>query len=138
MVLKSIPKSKFLTFFGLPVHSALRQRANFIFPSSNRTFCTPWSSFEKFSIKKIFIKNHCISPRYDAFSNRGRTPLYSSVTLDQKFVKCNFKTIKQNCSLTRYYFMDWCNQLNGVGFIYSSDPVRKPLNPINNRWVWSC
>ena len=62
MILKSIPKSNFLTFFGLPVHSALLQRASFIFPSPNRTLRTPWSSFEKISIKKIVIKNYCISP----------------------------------------------------------------------------
>ena len=75
---KSIPKSKIFTFFGLPINSALLQRASFIFPSPNRTFRTPWSSFEKFSITNFFIKYHCISPRYESSYLTHENDSYSS------------------------------------------------------------
>ena len=67
LILKSIAESKFSTFLTIPVHSVLLQRASFIFPLPKRTFRTPWSSFQKFLVKKIFIKNHCISPRYTVY-----------------------------------------------------------------------
>ena len=63
-ILKSIAESEFSTFLAVPVHSVLLQRARFIFPLPIRTFRTPWSSFQKFLVKTIFIKNHCIYPTH--------------------------------------------------------------------------
>ena len=64
LFLKSIPKSKFLTFLGIPVHLAALKRGCFIFPLPNRTSRTPWFSFEKKCDPKNSIQNDCISPRY--------------------------------------------------------------------------
>ena len=56
-IFQRISKRIFLTFLGVPVHSALLQRASFIFPSPIRTFRTAWSSFEKCLVTFEFMSD---------------------------------------------------------------------------------
>ena len=56
LFLKSIPKSKFLTFFGLSVNSALLQRASFIFPHQIEPSAHPGPVLKNFRSKKFLFK----------------------------------------------------------------------------------